>query len=265
MPFFSIIIPTFNFAHTIVRTITSVLNQVYVDFEIIIVDDGSMDDTKEVVLAIEDNRVKYFYQDNQGVCVARNTGAMKAKGNYLLFLDGDDYVSVDWLQDFYNEIQKSGATIVCCNSSVELINTVDSDAFLAGNFTVKKELFLKAGKYDENLKFGENTELKWRLDAENPTIATIQKNNFFYDNSQSNIGNKKKENQIEFSYYVLKKHATLLKNNKRWTQLLYQISGVNCIQLGRTKEGKQLLWKGYLSNPTHIKSLLRVIKYFIKN
>jgi len=260
----SIIIPSYNRASTIANAVNSILNQTFSNWELIIVDDGSTDNTQNIVKSYSDERIFYYYQTNQGVCTARNYGASVASGEYLVFLDSDDYVTTNWLQDFYDEIQKSGATIVCCNSIVKSINAVDHIAFLAGNFTVKKELFLKAGKYDENLKFGENTELKWRLDAENPTIVTIEKNNFFYDNSQSNNGNKKKENQIEFSYYVLKKHATLLKNNKRWSQLLYQISGVNCIQLGRTKEGKQLLWKGYLSNPTHIKSLFRVIKYFIK-
>ncbi|HNV43469.1 MAG TPA: hypothetical protein PKH20_01830 [Exilispira sp.] len=55
--------------------------------------------------------------------------------------------------------------------------------------------------------------------------------------------------------------SDLFRKNKRWTQLVYQIAGVNCVQLGRKKEGRNLIWKGYFSNPKHLKSLFRAIKY----
>jgi hypothetical protein len=134
---------------------------------------------------------------------------------------------------------------------------------LAGNFAVRTTLFLKAGKYDSNLKFGENTELKWRLQESNAKFSSISNCNFFYDNNLSNSSDQKKENQIEFTYYVLNKHEKLFKKNRRWTQLVYQIAGVNCLQLGRVKEGKNLIWRGYFSNPRHLKSFFRAIKYSI--
>lgn len=262
MPFFSVIIPTFNRATILPRALKSILNQSFLDWELIIQDDGSTDDTPAVVESFtEDKRIKYFREANQGVCAARNLGSEKATGTYITFLDSDDYVSDTWLMDFYNEIQQSKADIVRCKTTVNSVPENEDQDLLAGNFAVKRNLFLEAGKYDSKLKFGENTELKWRLEERNGIFSYIPKYNFFYDNDLTSSSDKKKENQIEFTYYVLKKHKNLFRKNKRWTQLVYQIAGVNCVQLGRKKEGRNLIWKGYFSNPKHLKSLFRAIKY----
>ena len=262
MPFFSVIIPTFNRAKILPRAVKSIMNQSFSDWELIIVDDGSKDNTKtNVEDFLKDSRVKYFSQENQGVCTARNLGSEKATGNFIAFLDSDDYVSESWLMDFYNEIQKSNADIVRCKTLINNIPENEDQDLLSGNYAVRKVLFLEAGKYDSNLKFGENTELKWRLEERNCKFSYTSNYNFFYDNDLTNNSDKKKENQIEFTYYVLKKHQNLFRKNKRWTQLVYQIAGVNCMQLGRKKEGRNLIWKGYFSNPKHLKSLFRAIKY----
>jgi glycosyltransferase involved in cell wall biosynthesis len=92
-PYFSIIIPTFNRAHFISRAIESVINQTFSDWELIIVDDGSTDHTKELVASFieKDKRIKYIYQENAERSAARNNGIDKAKGNFVCFLDSDDY------------------------------------------------------------------------------------------------------------------------------------------------------------------------------
>lgn len=87
---FSIIIPTYNRAKFIEKTIQSVLNQDFQDFEIIIVDDGSTDDTGIIVKKIPDPRIKYFYKVNEERGVARNYGAIRSKGDFVTFLDSDD-------------------------------------------------------------------------------------------------------------------------------------------------------------------------------
>lgn len=262
MPFFSVIVPTFNRATILARAIESIRNQIFSDWELIIIDDGSTDGTDKVLeFFLRDSRIKYFKQENQGVCTARNFGSEKATGNYITFLDSDDYVSESWLKDFYNEIQKTSADIVRCKTMVNNIPENEDQDLLSGNYTVKIDLFLEVGKYDSNLKFGENTELKWRLEEKSPKFSFISNYNFFYDNDLSNNSIKKKENQIDFTYYILIKHHEIFKKNKRWKQIVYQIAGVNCLQLGRVKEGKSLIWKGYFSNPKHIKSFFRAIKY----
>ena len=90
MPKVSIIIPTYNQCNLLRDTIYCVLAQTEKDFEVIIVDDGSTDDTRDVVHQFSDNRVKYFYKSNGGTSAARNFGLSKAQGGYIAFLDHDD-------------------------------------------------------------------------------------------------------------------------------------------------------------------------------
>ena len=85
----SVIIPTYNREKFVGRAIESVLNQTYKDYEIIVVDDGSMDNTKSV-LAQFDNKIQYVYQENHGISGARNRGIQESKGEYIAFLDSDD-------------------------------------------------------------------------------------------------------------------------------------------------------------------------------
>ncbi len=107
-PFFSVIIPTYNRAFILPETIKSIENQTFTDWEILIIDDGSKDNTKVVIEEIAKNqlKIKYFYQQNSERSVARNNGASLANGQYLLFLDSDDFFNADHLQNIYNDIIK---------------------------------------------------------------------------------------------------------------------------------------------------------------
>jgi glycosyltransferase involved in cell wall biosynthesis len=95
MIFFSIIIPTYNRANFLVETIESVISQDFKEIEVIVVDDGSTDNTNQIVNEIKknDSRIKYIYQKNSERAIARNVGASHANGNFLIFLDSDDYFS----------------------------------------------------------------------------------------------------------------------------------------------------------------------------
>ncbi len=88
--FLSIIIPTYNRGDYILGTISSILDQDYRNFEIIIVDDGSTDNTEELVKSIYGNKIRYYRKDNEERAIARNFGINEAKGDYLTFLDSDD-------------------------------------------------------------------------------------------------------------------------------------------------------------------------------
>lgn len=91
-PRFTIIIPSYNRAALITETIQSVRNQIFIDWECVVVDDGSTDRTREVIESIskEDNRIRYIYQENAERSAARNNGIRNAKGEYICFLDSDD-------------------------------------------------------------------------------------------------------------------------------------------------------------------------------
>ena len=89
-PLISVVIPAYNREKTIKKAILSVLNQGYKELEILVVDDGSTDNTANVVKSINDSRIKYIYQKNKGACAARNNGIIKASGQYIAFHDSDD-------------------------------------------------------------------------------------------------------------------------------------------------------------------------------
>ena len=110
----SVIIPTFNREKTILRAIDSVLSQTYKDIELIIVDDGSTDNTKDIVESIDDIRIKYIFQKNSGAAEARNTGIKNAQGKYIAFQDSDDYWYPDKVEKQLAYLEDNEADIVFC-------------------------------------------------------------------------------------------------------------------------------------------------------
>ena len=108
-PFFSIVIPTYNRAHTIGEAIRSCRDQSHDDFELVIVDDGSTDDTEAVIRSIGDPRIRYLRRDNGGPAAARNTGIDAARGRYIAFLDSDDRFAPEKLQVFHDHIVTTNA------------------------------------------------------------------------------------------------------------------------------------------------------------
>ncbi|MEL6495210.1 MAG: glycosyltransferase [Cyanobacteria bacterium J06623_7] len=97
MPLISVIIPAYNAARTIGQTIESVKQQSWTDWELIIIDDGSQDRTLDIVAAINDSRIRAYSYDNGGVAIARNRGIKLAQGEYISFLDADDWWTKDKL------------------------------------------------------------------------------------------------------------------------------------------------------------------------
>lgn len=106
-PYFTVIIPTYNRAAFIRTAISSVLNQTFRDFEVIVVDDGSTDNTESEVAAIQDNRLRYFRKDNGERSAARNYGVRQARGRYVNFLDSDDSFYPNHLQTAHDFLAKN--------------------------------------------------------------------------------------------------------------------------------------------------------------
>lgn len=100
----SIIVPAYNTGDAIRQCIDSVLKQTYTNWELIIVDDGSKDNTPEIIeeYAKSDNRIKAFHIPNEGVSNARNVGLAEAQGEYVMFVDSDDWIEPDYLQQIRN-------------------------------------------------------------------------------------------------------------------------------------------------------------------
>ena len=164
----SVIIPCYNQGAYIQDAIDSVLAQTYADWEIIIVDDGSTDvETIEKLRSIDINNIAIYFQQNSGVSVARNFGAAKAKADYLLFLDGDDKIGIDYLHlsaevffanpninYVYCDIQEFGNS-----DNYRSIEMLDFKKTLLYNQThvsaiLTKELWLTSKGFDENFRKG---------------------------------------------------------------------------------------------------------------
>lgn len=117
MPEISVIMPVYNTASYLAQSIESVLNQTYSDFELIIVDDGSTDDSLKIInsYAVKDKRIKVITQENQGLSEARNSGIKIAGGEYIAFIDSDDFYAKNFLGQLIHAQKKASADIVGCN------------------------------------------------------------------------------------------------------------------------------------------------------
>lgn len=119
----SVIIPSYNRSGLIIRAVKSLLNQTYKNIEIIIVDDGSTDNTKEALANLKDDRIIYVQQFHQGACAARNLGIDTAKGEYIAFHDSDDICRLDRIEKQLNAIIKTNADMICGNVSFQNKNS----------------------------------------------------------------------------------------------------------------------------------------------
>ena len=118
-PQISIVMPAYNAEKYIERCIDSIITQTFQDFEIIIVNNGSVDSTKEICEELEkkDNRISFhdMGEENKGVSFARNIGIQKSTGEYISFVDADDILQADMLEVLWNQIQSTGALISGCS------------------------------------------------------------------------------------------------------------------------------------------------------
>lgn len=113
-PYFSIIVPIYNVEKYLKRCIDSIINQEFQDYEIILVDDESPDNCPKICddLSKSDERISVIHKKNEGLGMARNTGLEAAKGKYIFFIDSDDYIMPNLLNDVYKEIEKSSSEVV---------------------------------------------------------------------------------------------------------------------------------------------------------
>jgi len=263
-PTFSIVIPTFNRAELLPRAIQSVLNQTFADFELIVVDDGSTDDTELAVQALADPRLCYFRQTNQGRSAARNAGAAQANGQFVTFLDSDDETDPEWLAHFAEAFQKPETGIVCCGITdikerpylpqpivrVTLPRSLgpmlgeEQGLFLAGAFAVRRNLFRQVGGYVDQLAYSENTELALRLVPycleSGWKIATVAKPLLTFYNQRSFGGPDTFQARLAGTRYILNHYRDKLWAKDRPGLAQYaSIAGVNAARLGRYREARR--------------------------
>lgn len=225
----SIIMPAYNAEKTIVRCINSLLNQTYRNIEIIIVNDGSTDSTKEICYMYKkkDNRIKVINQINKGVSVARNIGIKRATGELLTFVDSDDYMNELYIEKLVSTLLKTDSDIICssfikfndptkikvnANSNEQICTLTVEDALcdlLSRNTKIhnyqwnklyKKEIW-KDIKFKDG-KIYEDLELMYRIILKAKKIAYTTYNGYYYyinpDGLTSKFSIKDYETKIKF-------------------------------------------------------------------
>ena len=144
MPIVSVILPTYNRASSLQIAIDSVLAQTYADLELIVVDDGSTDETANQIRAIDDPRLTYvLHAQNKGAAAARNTGMRMASGSYIAFLDSDDTWHPQKLEQQIEFLKNSPIDVGGCVTSYRLV---------FGNHSLIREIPMKSNFYRQSLK-----------------------------------------------------------------------------------------------------------------
>jgi len=260
----SVIIPAFNRANFLKKAIESVLSQTYQGFELIVVDDGSTDNTYEIVSEFKNNIV-YINQKNRGVAAARNTGIRRAKNKFLAFLDSDDCWDKEKLAIQIDEMQKNPSYLISHTREIwyrngKLLSQKKKHKKYHGyifdkclplcavgmsTVMIKKELFERVGEFDENFPCCEDYDFWLRISVRHPFLL-IDKPLTLKDGGRSD--------QLSFIYRtgmdkfriqaiakVLEAGNILSDDQRRLAtgelKRKCRIYGNGCVKYGREKEG----------------------------
>ncbi|MGQ0802732.1 MAG: glycosyltransferase family 2 protein [Actinomycetota bacterium] len=277
MPAFSVVICTYNRASLVSRAIDSVLDQSFRAFELIVVDDGSVDDTKAVVSAIDDDRVRYVYRDNGGLSAARNTGVEQATGGSIVFLDDDDEALPDWLAEL--DAGRGGdddAVVTCGELAVDEDGRVVGTRlpeplgaafegyrwlFVAGTFAVPRHAYHAAGGFAEGLQCSHQTEFALRLlplcrargwpvnVVEKPLIRRLLR---------EPEARRTPARVVSGATFVLERHHERLARSPRFLGDWYATAGVAAARTGDYRNARRLLARASRTDPRNWKHHARL-------
>lgn len=270
----SVVIPTYNRAYLIPRAIQSVLNQTCEDFEIIVVDDGSTDNTNEVVESINDERIRYIrHERNKGAAAARNTGIMAAKGKYIAFLDTDD----EWLPE---KLEKQMAAFRNASSQIGVVYTslvrIEGDRtyippprarkkegniycnllgecfVLTSTTVVNRECFTKVGMFDERFSVAEDWDLFIRI-AKYYHFKYVDEPLVIYCARSDSLTNNP-DYEVKGYEMFLEKHSEDIKRDKRILARYYINMGHLLCSNKKLREGRGYFVKAAVVYPLNIES-----------
>jgi len=271
----SVIIPCYKQAHYLDESLNSVFKQTYSNWECIIVNDGSPDNTDQVAKqwCKKDNRFTYLEKSNGGLSSARNAGIKKSKGELILPLDADDILHKDYLSKLTPELTKDKSLAIVSCFSKFFVKTTDNVVYeskpkgsninniLFENSIVASSLFRKScwdevGGYDEQMKNGfEDWEFWISITKSGHKYKIVEEFLFYYRRTkESMLSDTLKNHRISNLQYVIEKHEDLYKDNfDRTIKYLFFL-----INMYRDSEGKVKASKEYKTG----KYLYKPFKYF---
>lgn len=223
-PKISVIIPVYNAEFFLEETLKCLEKQTYDEFEVLLVDDGSVDGSKEICsrFVASNSMFKYYYQDNRGVSAARNRGIKKASGKYICFMDADDLCEETWLESLFNVISNSVAPIAMLSWSVIdenyktidiirnkdcLLNTEDAIAVFTSlggsvwNKIFERDLIISDMKgkgifFDEQQKYSEDIIFCVEALCKATKMQVSSKGGYIYRNRSGSVSHQKGKQQI---------------------------------------------------------------------
>lgn len=253
---FSIVVPLYNKEKSIHKTVNSVLNQTHSNFELIIVNDGSTDNSLKVVEIIKDDRIRIINKKNGGVSSARNKGVDEAKNTWIAFLDGDDIWQPYHLQEVTKLMALFPKASVYSTSFIQSNHIVspeldnNSESFLVKDYfkeslksavicssavVVNKDCFNEVGYFDTDLSMGEDLHMWLRL-ALNFQIAKSHRITAIYVQEAENRSSGVKDAYDDLLLYkIISVYKDSTKNNyfKKYIEKLIIRETKRCLLLGK--------------------------------
>jgi len=275
-PLFSVIIPTYNRATLLLRAIKSVLNQNFGSFELLVLDDGSTDDTERRVAAIDDPRVRYFQRPHEGAARAQNIGAQYAEGVYLIFLDSDDEALPGWLSAIAQAYHPDIALISTGSWSVDSAKATrhgstelaypgsgTTAVILSGTYAIRKAVFEGIGGFDDSLPSGTKTDLSIKLLnylADNPGSIVYIDIPLVLHHRNSPLSVRMDDRAVlEGAEILLDRYASALAAVPGVRADYHGVAGVRAIRVGDMRRARRHLWTSAKTDPTNLKRWARLI------
>lgn len=235
----SVIVPVYNVAEYIEECIVSIINQTYRNLQIIVIDDGSTDKSIDICqkYAKNDSRIEMVCQENQGVSVARNTGLAHAKGEFVTFIDSDDYVDSDYIETLIGHIDES-TDIVCCNIPTKkgIVNdTIRRKVLIARLFSIsgytwgkliRRECIKK--EFHKDIKYAEDYIFYINLMSSIDCVNIANYNGYHYRIRKGSLSVKDKEEKPTMKEFDNK--YTFLKCNPWENEALDSVEVVHAIK-----------------------------------
>jgi glycosyltransferase involved in cell wall biosynthesis len=282
-PQISVIIPSFNTGQYITYAIDTVLNQSFKDYEIIVINDGSTDDTHKILLPyVESRKIRYYYQKNAGLSSARNAGIRRSRGNFIALLDADDAWESDKLHLQYNLINSSphigmvftdfntfsGHTILTRDKNavkfthhtpVPFQELFDNLNFIYPSTTLtRKAGFDECGYFDTQLKAVEDYDM-WLRISKKYEIIGIQQSLTNIRLHESNMSlNVKNMLYNEISVITKYKGAVSTYVFRKRKSKIYMINADRALSCYRKGEGITYFFQGILTFPLNFYDILIV-------
>jgi glycosyltransferase involved in cell wall biosynthesis len=277
-PKVSVVLPTYNRANELRKSIYSVLSQTFTDFELIIVDDASSDNTTEIISAVNDNRVRYIQLiDNVGGSEARNVGIRKARGEIVAFQDSDDVWTSLKLEKAVNELVAEPDAGAVFSDFIQIWESgsrkmpkwwspFDQEYFYNSllwnnvvdtpTLVVRKSILQRVDGFDASMPRYQDWELALRL-AEVTNFVYIDEPLILSYVTPGSITHNKEAHRIAMEK-IYKKHYKTINAERRLKALWMQRLG-DARMIGGVKGGRSLLVKSLLYDPFNIRYLIKAL------